>query len=153
MSTIGSLHFTAAVSCLNLILIPTAYYSHMETQNHICCKRNYTLLFFYILEELITYQEVAYPLEKQEFTPTNKTKNNKLLTGTRSENSNVGTNKIIWKLLIFFHAIWWSFYVILAPISELGSSQLWGDSHPHLTCSWSKLVMLMMDSLWLISTI
>ena len=46
MSTIGSLHFTAAVSCLNLILIPTAYYSHMETQNHTCCKRNYTLLFF-----------------------------------------------------------------------------------------------------------
>ena len=45
MSTIGSLHFTAAVSCLNLILIPTAYY-HMETQNYTCCKCNYTLLFF-----------------------------------------------------------------------------------------------------------
>ena len=46
MSTIGSLHFTAAAFCLNLILIPTVYYSHMETQNHTCCKRNYTLLFF-----------------------------------------------------------------------------------------------------------
>ena len=23
-----------------------AYYSHMETQNHTSCKRNYTLLFF-----------------------------------------------------------------------------------------------------------
>ena len=46
MSTIGSLHFTAAAFCLNLILIPTVYYSHRETQNHTCCKRNYTLLFF-----------------------------------------------------------------------------------------------------------
>ena len=46
MSTIGSLH-------LNLILIPTAYYSHKETQNHTGCKRNYTLLFFYISEDLI----------------------------------------------------------------------------------------------------
>ena len=46
----------------------------METQNHTCCKRNYTLLFFYISEELITQQEVAYPLEKQEFTPKNKAK-------------------------------------------------------------------------------
>ena len=79
MSTIGSLHFTAAASCLNLILIPTAYYSHMETQNHTFCKRNYTLLFFfYISVELITYQEVAYPLEKQEFTPKNKTKKKEL---------------------------------------------------------------------------
>ena len=54
MSTIGSLHFTAAVSSLNLILIPTAYYSHMETQNHTYWKRNYSLLYFYISEELIT---------------------------------------------------------------------------------------------------
>ena len=55
MSTIGSLHFTAAVSSLNLTLIPTtAYYFHMETQNDTCCKRNYTLLYFYISEELIT---------------------------------------------------------------------------------------------------
>ena len=77
MSTIGSLHFTAAVSCLNLILIPTAYYSHMETQNHTCCKRDYTLLFFYISEKLITQQEVAYPLEKREFTPKSKTKKQK----------------------------------------------------------------------------
>ena len=46
MSTIGYLHFTAAAFCINLILIPTVYYSHMETQNHTCCKRNYTLLFF-----------------------------------------------------------------------------------------------------------
>ena len=30
--------------------------------------------FFYISEELITQQEVAYPLEKQEFTPKNKVK-------------------------------------------------------------------------------
>ena len=80
MSTIGSLHFTAAASCLNLILIPTAYYSHMETQNHTFCKRNYTLLFFfYISVELITYQEVAYPLEKQEFTPKNKTKKKRIV--------------------------------------------------------------------------
>ena len=55
MSTIGSLHFTAAVSSLNLTLIPTtAYYFHMETQNDTCCKRNYTLLYFYTSEELIT---------------------------------------------------------------------------------------------------
>ena len=53
MSTIGPLHFTAAVSSLNVILIPTAYYFHMETQNHTCCKCNYTLLYFYISEELI----------------------------------------------------------------------------------------------------
>ena len=53
--SIGSLDFTAAVSSLNLILTPnTAYYPHMETQNHTCCKRNYTLLYFYISEELIT---------------------------------------------------------------------------------------------------
>ena len=45
MSTIGSLHFTAAVSSLNLT--PTAYYFHMETQNHNCCKRNCTLLFLH----------------------------------------------------------------------------------------------------------
>ena len=54
MSTIVSLHFTAAVSGLNVILIPTAYYSAMETQNHAYCKRSYTLLFFYISEELMT---------------------------------------------------------------------------------------------------
>ena len=34
---------------------------------------SYTLLHFYISEEVITQQEVAYPLEKQEFTPKNKT--------------------------------------------------------------------------------
>ena len=45
MSTIGSLHFAAAVSSLNLILIPAAYYSHMEIQNHACCKRNYNCCF------------------------------------------------------------------------------------------------------------
>ena len=77
MSTIVSLHFTAAVSGLNVILIPTAYYSAMETQNHAYCKRSYTLLFFYISEELMTQQEVVYPLEKQEFTPKNKTKKKK----------------------------------------------------------------------------
>ena len=77
MSTIGSLHFTAAVSSLNLTLIPTAYYFLMETQNHTCCKRNYTLLYFYISVELIIWQEVAYLLEKQEFTPKNKTKRKK----------------------------------------------------------------------------
>ena len=33
--------------------------------------------FFYISEELITQQEVAYPLEKQEVTPKNKTKKKK----------------------------------------------------------------------------
>ena len=74
MSTIGSLHLTAAVSSLILILIPTAYYFHMETQNPTCYKRNYTLLYFYISGELITLQEVPYPLEKQEFIPKNKTK-------------------------------------------------------------------------------
>ena len=74
MSTIVSLHFTAAVSGLNVTLIPTAYYSAMEAQNHACCKRSYALLFFYISEELMTQQEVAYSLEKQEFTPKNKTK-------------------------------------------------------------------------------
>ena len=46
----------------------------MEKQNHTCCKRDYTLLFFYISEKLITQQEVAYPLEKREFTPKSKTK-------------------------------------------------------------------------------
>ena len=68
------LHFTAAVSSLNLTLIPTAYYFHIETQNHTCCKRNCTLLYFYISEELMTSQEVTYPSEKQGFTPKNKTK-------------------------------------------------------------------------------
>ena len=56
MSTIGSLHLTAAVSSLILILIPTAYYFHMETQNPTCYKRNYTLLYFYISGELITLE-------------------------------------------------------------------------------------------------
>ena len=49
----------------------------METENHTYYKRNYTLLYFYISEELITQQEVAYPLEKQEFTPKNKTEKKK----------------------------------------------------------------------------
>ena len=83
MSTIGSLHLTAAVSSLILILIPTAYYFHMETQNPTCYKRNYTLLYFYISEELITLQEVPYPLEKQKFTPKNKTKKNFYALGSR----------------------------------------------------------------------
>ena len=30
------------------------------------------------------------------------------------------TKKFIWKLLIFFHAVWWRFYISLAPSSELG---------------------------------
>ena len=45
----------------------------------------------------------------------------KLLTWTGLENSSVATKKVIWKLLIFFHTIWWSFYVILAPSPELGN--------------------------------
>ena len=49
----------------------------METDNHTYYKRNYTLLYFYLSEELITQQEVAYPLEKQEFTPKNKTEKKK----------------------------------------------------------------------------
>ena len=29
--------------------------------------------------------------------------------------------KSIWKLLIFFYAVWWSLYVIVAPNSALGT--------------------------------
>ena len=45
MSTIDSLHSAAAVSCLNLVLI-CILLSHGNTKSHICCKCNYTLLFF-----------------------------------------------------------------------------------------------------------
>ena len=48
----------------------------------------------------------------------------KFLTSTKLENSNADTKKKKKKMeafLIFFHAIWWSFYAILAPSSELGS--------------------------------
>ena len=94
MSTIVSLHFTAAVSGLNVTLIPTAYYSAMETQNHAYCKLSYTLLFFYISEELMTQQEVAYPLEKQEFTPKNKTKKKQTNKKKRKEEEFNGFAKL-----------------------------------------------------------
>ena len=47
MSTIGFLYLTAAVSSLNLILIPTACYLHMETQNHTCCNLTYTVFLHF----------------------------------------------------------------------------------------------------------
>ena len=73
MSTIDSLHFTAAVSCLDLILIWILWHG-----NKITHAVNVTIhcFFFFISEELITWEEVAYPLEKQ-FTPKNKTKKKK----------------------------------------------------------------------------
>ena len=43
------------------------------------------------------------------------------ITWTRLENSDVGTKKNYMEAFDIFHALWWSFYVILAHSSELGS--------------------------------